>query len=151
MCWNFTNSITFKVILNPEWEEIKAFQGGFGVGKKENRFYLNEHQELSNLLLELERQNRKTLLIGVSFALLDFVEKHPVKLKNTISTLVTAVSNAASTTIVELATTYTTNSTFTETYTTRSTERTDVRTAEDGTSAGTGTAALIYSRVHWLG
>ncbi|HCX76517.1 MAG TPA: hypothetical protein DHU93_15075, partial [Algoriphagus sp.] len=29
-----------KVILNPEWEEIKAFQGGFGVGKKENRFYL---------------------------------------------------------------------------------------------------------------
>ena len=37
-----------------------------------------------NLLLELERQNRKTLLIGVSFALLDFVEKNPVKLKNTI-------------------------------------------------------------------
>ena len=53
-------------------------------GKKENGFYLNEHQELNNLLLELERQNRKTLLIGVSFALLDFVEKHPVKLKNTI-------------------------------------------------------------------
>ena len=52
--------------------------------KKENGFYLNEHQELHNLLLELERQNRKTLLIGVSFALLDFVEKHPVKLKNTI-------------------------------------------------------------------
>ena len=52
--------------------------------KKENGFYLNEHQELHNLLLELERQNRKTLLIGVSFALLDFVEKYPVKLKNTI-------------------------------------------------------------------
>ena len=52
--------------------------------KKENGFYLNEHQELHNLLLELERQNRKTLLIGVSFALLDFVEKNPVKLKNTI-------------------------------------------------------------------
>ena len=52
--------------------------------KKENGFYLNEHQELSDLLLELERQNRKTLLIGVSFALLDFVEKHPVKLQNTI-------------------------------------------------------------------
>lgn len=52
--------------------------------KNESGFYLNEHQELSNLLLELEGQNRKTLLIGVSFALLDFVEKHPVKLKNTI-------------------------------------------------------------------
>ena len=52
--------------------------------KKENGFYLNEHQELHNLLLELERQNRKTLLIGVSFALLDFAEKNPVKLKNTI-------------------------------------------------------------------
>ena len=35
-------------------------------------------------MLELECQNRKTLLIGVSFALLDFVEKHPVGLKNTI-------------------------------------------------------------------
>lgn len=52
--------------------------------KKESGFYLKEHQELSNLLLELERQNRKTLLIGVSFALLDFVEKYSVKLKNTI-------------------------------------------------------------------
>lgn len=52
--------------------------------KKENSFYLNEHQELSNVLLGLERQNRKTLLIGVSFALLDFAEKYPIKLKNTI-------------------------------------------------------------------
>ncbi len=52
--------------------------------KKENGFYINEHLELNNLLLELERKNRKTLLIGVSFALLDFVEKYPVKLKNTI-------------------------------------------------------------------
>ena len=52
--------------------------------KKESGFYLNGRQELNDLLLELERQNRKTLLIGVSFALLDFVEKHPVRLKNTI-------------------------------------------------------------------
>ena len=44
----------------------------------------NKEFRLSDLLLELERQNRKTLLIGVSFALLDFVEKHPVKLQNTI-------------------------------------------------------------------
>lgn len=53
-------------------------------GKKESGFYLRGQQELNDLLLELERQNRKTLLIGVSFALLDFVEKHPVRLKNTI-------------------------------------------------------------------
>jgi len=53
-------------------------------GKKESGFYLNNHKGLKNLLLELELQNRKTLLIGVSFALLDFVEKHPVGLKNTI-------------------------------------------------------------------
>ena len=52
--------------------------------KKESGFYLNGQQELNDLLLELERQNRKTLLIGVSFALLDFVEKHPLRLKNTI-------------------------------------------------------------------
>lgn len=52
--------------------------------KKESGFYLNGRQELNDLLLELEQQNRKTLLIGVSFALLDFVEKHPVRLKNTI-------------------------------------------------------------------
>ena len=45
---------------------------------------LTKHQELNDLLLELERQNRKTLLIGVSFALLDFVEKYPLRLKNTI-------------------------------------------------------------------
>ena len=53
-------------------------------GKKESGFYLNDHKKLKNLLLELECQNQKTLLIGVSFALLDFVEKHPVALKNTI-------------------------------------------------------------------
>ena len=52
--------------------------------KKESGFYLYDHKELKDLLLELECQNRKTLLIGVSFALLDFVEKHPVRLKNTI-------------------------------------------------------------------
>ena len=52
--------------------------------KKESGFYLNEEKKLYNLLLKLESQNQKTLLIGVSFALLDFVEKYPIKLKNTI-------------------------------------------------------------------
>ena len=72
--------------------------------------------------------------------------------ENTISTLVTTTSDAASTNIVELATSYTTNSTFdSSTYASTQVERTDVRTAEDSVGAGTGTAALIYSRVHWLG
>jgi hypothetical protein len=72
--------------------------------------------------------------------------------ENTISTLVTTTSDAASTNIVEFATSYTTNATFdSSTYASTQVERTDVRTAEDGTAAGTGTAALIYSRVHWLG
>ena len=71
--------------------------------------------------------------------------------ENTISTLVTATSDAASTNIVELSTNYTTVTAFPiETYADAQEERTDVRTAEDGTDAGTGTAALIYSRVHWL-
>ena len=53
-------------------------------GKEESGFYLNEHQQLFELLQKLESQNRKTLLIGVSFALLDFVEKHPLPLNHTI-------------------------------------------------------------------
>ena len=51
---------------------------------KDSGFYLKNHQELFNLLVKLEHQNRKTLLIGVSFALLDFAEKYPLELKNTI-------------------------------------------------------------------
>ena len=53
-------------------------------GKAESGFYLNEHQALFDILQKLESQNRKTLLIGVSFGLLDFVETFPIPLKNTI-------------------------------------------------------------------
>ena len=52
--------------------------------KEDSGFYLNEHQQLFELLQKLERENQKTLLIGVSFALLDFVEKHPLPLNHTI-------------------------------------------------------------------
>ena len=52
--------------------------------KEDSGFYLNEHQQLFELLQKLERENQKTLLIGVSFALLDFVEKHPLPLNQTI-------------------------------------------------------------------
>jgi len=53
-------------------------------GQSESGFYLHNLDELSELLLDLERKNRKTILFGVSYALLDLVEKHSFQLKNTI-------------------------------------------------------------------
>ena len=50
----------------------------------ESGFYLNNHDDLYKVLLKLESQNKKVLLIGVSFALLDLIEKHQFSLKNTI-------------------------------------------------------------------
>lgn len=47
-------------------------------------FYLNNLEELSDHLIELDKNNKKVLLIGVSFALLDFVEKFKFKLNNII-------------------------------------------------------------------
>ena len=52
--------------------------------QKESGFYLNNHSELKEVLLKLEKEGKKTLLIGVSFALLDLVEVYPFKLKHTI-------------------------------------------------------------------
>ena len=50
----------------------------------ESGFYLNNLEELRNTLQSLELQKRKTLLIGVSFALLDFVERYNIQLSNTV-------------------------------------------------------------------
>ena len=50
----------------------------------ESGFYLNNLDELQETLSKLESQNKKVLLIGVSFALLDLIEKHEFSLKNTI-------------------------------------------------------------------
>ncbi|PQJ80027.1 LuxE/PaaK family acyltransferase [Polaribacter porphyrae] len=47
-------------------------------------FYLNNLDELAEKLVKLEHENQKVLLIGVSFALLDLVEKQQFNLKNTI-------------------------------------------------------------------
>ena len=47
-------------------------------------FYLYDLEKLKETLLSLERSNQKTLLIGVTYALLDFAEKFPMPLKNTI-------------------------------------------------------------------
>ena len=46
-------------------------------------FYLNEIEELKTTLESLEQNGQKTLLLGVSFALLNCVENHAWKLKNT--------------------------------------------------------------------
>jgi hypothetical protein len=47
-------------------------------------FYLNQYQLLSDRLLELHAQGTKTILLGVSFALLDFFEKHPIRVPDFI-------------------------------------------------------------------
>ena len=47
-------------------------------------FYLYDLDKLKETLLSLEKLNQKTLLIGVTYALLDFAEKFPVALKSTI-------------------------------------------------------------------
>lgn len=52
--------------------------------KPKSGFYLNNLDELYENLLELDKNGEKTLLIGVSFALLDLVEKYKFQLKNTI-------------------------------------------------------------------
>lgn len=51
---------------------------------KESGFFLYNHQDLYNTLIQLEKQGKKTILIGVSFALLDFFEKFQPALKHTI-------------------------------------------------------------------
>ncbi len=45
-------------------------------------FYLNNIDELASILQK--KDEKKTLLIGVSYALLDLAEQYPTKLKNTI-------------------------------------------------------------------
>jgi Acyl-protein synthetase, LuxE len=46
-------------------------------------FYLNELRPLQQVLSELEQQGQKTLLMGVTFALLDFAEQYPMQLHHT--------------------------------------------------------------------
>ncbi|MGY5848313.1 LuxE/PaaK family acyltransferase [Salegentibacter sp. HM20] len=50
----------------------------------ESGFYLNNLEELAEKLRSLEARGKKSLLIGVSFALLDLVEKYNFKLQHTI-------------------------------------------------------------------
>lgn len=50
----------------------------------ESRFYLDEIDELKKTILKLEKEKRKTILIGVSYALLDLIEYHKFNLNHTI-------------------------------------------------------------------
>ncbi|MDP4129270.1 MAG: acyl transferase [Bacteroidota bacterium] len=50
----------------------------------ESGFYLYAFEALHALLSDLEKRKQKSLLIGVSFALLDFVERFPIPLKYTL-------------------------------------------------------------------
>jgi phenylacetate-coenzyme A ligase PaaK-like adenylate-forming protein len=50
----------------------------------ESGFYLNNLDELAKKLVYLNKKGQKVLLIGVSFALLDLIEKQQFNLKNTI-------------------------------------------------------------------
>lgn len=47
-------------------------------------FYLNEHGKLQQTLARNEAAGQPTLLIGVTYALLDFAEQYPMQLHNTI-------------------------------------------------------------------
>lgn len=47
-------------------------------------FYLNELDALSELLIRLDSEGKKVLLIGVSYALLDLIDRYKFELKNTI-------------------------------------------------------------------
>ncbi|WP_026979129.1 acyltransferase [Flavobacterium tegetincola] len=47
-------------------------------------FYLNDYEALVQKLIEQESQNKNVLLIGVTFALLDLIEKQNFKLQHTI-------------------------------------------------------------------
>ncbi|MFH2142830.1 MAG: acyl transferase [Bacteroidota bacterium] len=47
-------------------------------------FYLDDIQKLTNVIKTLEQRKQKTILLGLSYALLDFAEKTVLKLSNTI-------------------------------------------------------------------
>lgn len=53
-------------------------------GHPKSGFYLDEFGQLAAVLEQLEKAKQKTLLLGVTFALLDFAQAYPQQLKHTI-------------------------------------------------------------------
>ena len=50
----------------------------------DNGFYINEWAKLHEVLARLETGKQKVLLLGVTFALLDFADAYPMRLSNTV-------------------------------------------------------------------
>lgn len=66
-------------IENGDSSLVYMVEGLIKLAKNPNSgFYLHNHSQLANKLTELQKKQQKTLLIGVSYALLDFVEAFPM-------------------------------------------------------------------------
>ena len=50
----------------------------------ESKFYLNDYKKLNKVLIKLRNENKRIILFGVSYALLDFIEKLPINIRNLI-------------------------------------------------------------------
>ena len=50
----------------------------------ESEFYLNDYKKLNKVLIKLRKENKRIILFGVSYALLDFIEKYPINIRNLI-------------------------------------------------------------------
>jgi hypothetical protein len=53
-------------------------------GHADSGFYLNDYEALDSVLRRLEAAGQKTLLIGVTFALLDLAERYSLSLRHTV-------------------------------------------------------------------
>ena len=53
-------------------------------GHPDSGFYLDDLEKLHQVLIKLEKKQQPTILLGVSFALLDFAEKYSIELSHTI-------------------------------------------------------------------
>jgi hypothetical protein len=53
-------------------------------GHEKSGFYLYDFENLAQTLRQLEAAGQKTILFGVTYALLDFAEQHPMPLQHTI-------------------------------------------------------------------
>lgn len=53
-------------------------------GRFESGFYLNEWEQLASLLRTLREKGERVVLLGVTFALLDFAERYPMDLSGVI-------------------------------------------------------------------
>lgn len=53
-------------------------------GHPSGGFFLHDHQALKDTLQRLEREGQRTLLLGVTYALMDFADAYPMRLRHTV-------------------------------------------------------------------